>query len=64
MTQQDAVMDALDALDARTMPGNWYLVPPSQVGCDGAVPAHTQQGLWRAIKRQQLAQQQQRKEVE
>ena len=57
MTQHDTAMDALDALDTRTMPGSWALVPPSQCGCTGAVPAHTQQGLWRAIKRQQRAQQ-------
>ena len=55
MKQQDAVMDALDALDTRIMPGSWALVPPSQCGHDGRVPSHTRQGLWRAIKHQQLA---------
>ena len=58
MTQSDAAMDALDALDARTMPGNWYLVPPSQCGHSGAIANHTKQGRWRAIKWQPLAQQQ------
>lgn len=55
MTQHDAAMDALDALDARTMPGNWYLVPPSET----EVPqlARSKQGYWRAIKRKPLAQQ-------
>ena len=55
MMQPDAVMDALDDLDARTMPGNWYLVPPSETEVSPLVKS--KQGRWRSIKRKPLAQQ-------
>lgn len=57
MTQQDA------AMGARTMPGSWYLVPPTEYDLPNAHGTHETRPPWRAIKRQPLAQSQQRKEA-